>query len=283
MVRRLLWLVPAMLLLTLACARTPTSTPPRAEAGGSAPVPSQSSSAPLFPALPQGFPASAGDGQTGIWVQGRGRVTFEPDLAVLTLTVEAQEKTVEEARARSAEAMGRVREALRSLGVAGRDIQTVAFSIQPVYRWRERVEPDGTRTGEQVLVGYQVIHTVQVKVRDLERVGEAVDRSVSAGGDRLRVQGVDFTVEDPSVYQAQARALAVQDALARARQFADLTGVALGPLRYITEFGPVVPVVREAVAMREAMPVPMPGEAPTPIAPGELSVEVQVQAVFDIR
>ena len=66
---------------------------------------------------------------TGIWVSGQGRVTAAPDLAILNLGVEAFAGTVAEARGEAAVAMTQVLEALRSAGIAERDIQTRFFNI----------------------------------------------------------------------------------------------------------------------------------------------------------
>src|SRR4030042_1915662 len=62
--------------------------------------------------------------QEGIWVNGSGKVTAVPDLATLSLGIEAQATTVAEAQAQAVEAMDRVMKALTDGGVAKKDIQT---------------------------------------------------------------------------------------------------------------------------------------------------------------
>ncbi|MDP3061639.1 MAG: SIMPL domain-containing protein, partial [Chloroflexota bacterium] len=134
--------------------------------------------------------------------------------------------------------------------------------------------------GEQVLVGYQVNNTVNVKVRNLDVVGQVVDAAALAGGDVTRVNYVSFTVEDSKAAQAAAREEAVKDALAKARQFAQLTGVKLGRLLYIAESGGVSPT---PVYRAEAFAGAPDKAATTPISAGELDVNVSVQAVFAIE
>ena len=51
-------------------------------------------------------PQANGTQQAGIWVGGAGRVAVTPDLALLTLGVEARADTVEQARSDAATAMG---------------------------------------------------------------------------------------------------------------------------------------------------------------------------------
>ena len=61
--------------------------------------------------------------QTGIWVNGTGEVTVTPDIATLSLGIEAQAATVAEAQAQAAVAMDAVRTALADSGVDEKDIR----------------------------------------------------------------------------------------------------------------------------------------------------------------
>ena len=218
--------------------------------------------------------------QSGIWVTGLGEVTITPDLALLSLGVEAQEATVAQAQDQAARAMDAVVKVLRDSGVAPGDIQTRFFNIQPEYTFEE-VRGLDRRSTRRVLVGYRVTNTVTVKVRDLESVGSLVDQVAKAGGDLVRVNSISFTLDDATSAQREAREKAVQDALEKAQQFATLTGVSVGDLMFISEGGGGVPAIRNLAAARvlaEAAPVPT-----TPISPGELEVRVVVQAVFGIE
>ena len=59
--------------------------------------------------------------QTGLWVSGEGKVMAVPDIAVLTLGVEAQAATVSEAQGSAATAMTAVIAALRANNIADKD------------------------------------------------------------------------------------------------------------------------------------------------------------------
>jgi uncharacterized protein YggE len=107
-----------------------------------------------------------------------------------------------------------------------------------------------------------------------------VDDVAEAGGDATRINGISFTVEDPSPFMVSLREQAVMNALATAQQFADLTGVTLGRLVLISESGrgtPVVGPAMESALFAKAAP------APTEISGGELEIRMTVQAVFDIE
>lgn len=68
--------------------------------------------------------------QQGIWVNGEGKVTANPDVATLNLSVTAQASTVAEAQSQAATAMDKVMSALTANGVSTKDIKTQNFTIQ---------------------------------------------------------------------------------------------------------------------------------------------------------
>ena len=222
---------------------------------------------------------NANSQQAGIWVNGVGTVVTEPDIANLSLGVEARTATVSVARAAAATAMTAIVAFLMANGVAERDIRTQSFNISPQYTFQERLE-DGFRTNERVLTGYQVTNTVSVKVRDLDQTGHVLDGVVRAGGDLVRVNGISFSVDDPDSLKVQARELAVQHALGKAQELATLAGVTLGSLVFISESSST-PAFSEVEARGNfAMASSF---APTPISTGESQIQVAVQAVFTIQ
>lgn len=84
-------------------------------------------------------------------------------------------------------------DALRHQGIAEDDIQTRYFTIQPEYRY-------DTPQREPVLVGYRVANTVIAQIRALEAVGLIIDSVAAAGGDAARVQSIQFTIEDATLF-----------------------------------------------------------------------------------
>ena len=226
--------------------------------------------------------ASASDGasQSGIWVSGTGTVTVAPDLAVLTVGVEARASTVREALDDAAGAMTDIIATLEAEGVESQDIQTSSFSINPQYSWRERTDDEGGRYSERVLTGYIVSNRATVRLRDLDRVGEMVDLVAGAGGNLTRIEGVGFTVQDPEPHRAEAREAAVDQARAKAEQFARDAGVTLGQVLVVAEGGGVVPAPR---AFAESAAFSLQADASTPISEGELEIRATVQMVFAIE
>jgi uncharacterized protein len=208
--------------------------------------------------------------QQGIIVTGEGKVSVTPDLAIINLGVSAQSETVAEAQSQAVGAMDKVMAALTAAGIAAKDIQTQRFSITPVTKWEDKSQL-------QIIVGYRVDNTVTVKIRALDKVGTIVDAVAAAGGDFTRVQGVSFTLEDPTLAKTDARQKAVTDARAKAVQLAEQFGVKLGRLNYVTENQSYVPVTRSASYDSVAG-----ASLETAISAGELDITVSVQATYNI-
>ena len=219
--------------------------------------------------------------QSGIWVTGKGKVTLEPDLALLDMGIEARSKSVEQARYDAATSMNKIVSSLKASGIEDKDIQTRYFNISPQYIWEEVVE-DGRRRSKQILTGYQVNHNLQVKIRDLDegRVGIVIDQAVVAGGDNSRINSIQFTIEDSYAAQNQARELAIEDGLTKAQLFADRTGVIRGTLAFITENNTTGIEPRTSMDFARAS---MALESDTHISSGELEVQAAVQMIFNIE
>jgi len=215
----------------------------------------------------------SGSQQTGLVVNGEGKVKAIPDLATLNLGIEAQADTVSEARTQAAEAMDNVMAALKAVGIVEKDIQTSQFSIYPVRQWNPE-------TGEETLVGYRASNMLNVKIREMAKAGEVIDSVVQAGGDLTQVQGISFSVEDPKPFQAQAREEAFDDAKAKAEQMAGLAGVKLSKPIFITESGYYYPV---SVPMALAAKADEAGFTSTSISPGEQEISVNVQITYEIE
>jgi len=210
--------------------------------------------------------------QTGIWVSGQGRVTATPDIAILRLGIEAQERSVAQAQAEAAEAMDNVMEALKDNGVAEQDIQTQYFNIRQVTRWDDYKD-------REIVIGYRVTNVVAAKIRDVEKAGSIIDAVAAAAGDLTRIDSISFSIDDPSPYYAGARAEAMADARAKAEQLAELANVKLGKPTYISEGTMYVPPVYPRAVYEEAYAGAPP---PTPISPGELEISLSVQVTYAI-
>lgn len=204
----------------------------------------------------------------GIRVVGRGEARAAPDLAIVDIGVEARRPTVEEARTLAAQAQRRVIEALRAAGIEERDIRTTQLTIQPDYDYGE--------TGRRLL-GYVVTNIVEARVRELDRIQQAIDTAVAAGGDLTRLNALRFELSEPEAVKRQARAEAIEHARAEAQQIADALGVRLGEPLSVDE------VVAEPPRPMMMMRMEAAQADATPIQPGETEVVVEVRVRWAIE
>ena len=213
---------------------------------------------------------------SGIAVTGAGTTSVKPDIALVNLGIEVTATTVADARSRAATTMDNLTKAVKGKGVAAADIQTQFFNIYPQYG----VGTPNSKPGTPEIVGYTVNNQVQLKVRNLDSVSDVLDSAIAAGGNNIRVNGLQFTIEKPEQYLAKAREEAVQNAKARAEVLAKAAGVKVGAARSISESGGSFPEFDKS----QSMPAQAPGGrgGPTPVSPGQETLSVTVNVVFEI-
>lgn len=207
-------------------------------------------------------------------VSGEGQASVAPDMAIVSLAVVRQAKTAGAATAANTAAMNEVLAALKSDGIAERDIQTSNFSIYPQYR---RSETKNGTIETQEIVGYEVTNSLSVKVRDLTKLGGLIDQSVklgvNSGGE------ISFTNDKPDDAIRDARKAAVAEALDKAKTLTEAAGVKLGKILEISEGSarpmPPAPMMRMAMAKDMA-------PAPVPVAAGENTYTVTVNVTFSL-
>src|SRR5690606_33046566 len=147
-------------------------------------------------------------------------------------------------KANSAE-MAKVVAAIKAAGIADRDVQTSGISIQPQYRYAENQPP--------VITGYQASNTVNIKVRDIARLGDVLDALVASGANQ--VHGPSFEIDQPEAAYDEARQAALKLAQARAEMYAGSLGLRVRRNVSISEGGGVQPPrpVMKAMAMDARM------------------------------
>lgn len=206
-----------------------------------------------------------------IIVSGEGQASVAPDLALLALSVMREAKTAREALDANNDAMAAVIAAMKAAGIEERDLQTAGIQIQPRYNFTNK--PDGSQTAE--LVAYQVTNTLSVRIRDVSKTGEILDKAVSLGVNQGG--GITFSNDNPAKVITQARKLAVADAIDKAKVLAEAAGVSLGRVIEITDqsFSPM-PMPMEAKSFDRAMTA-------APVQAGENAYRVQVNVTFEIK
>lgn len=211
-----------------------------------------------------------------ITVTGEGEMNVAPDMALLNLSVLREAETARDALTQNNEAMDKVLSAMKEAGVEPRDLQTGGFNIQPRYIYPD----DKNGLTQPKISGYSVSNTLSVRVRDLTKLGNILDTSVTLGVN----QGgdVSFVNDNPSATITEARKRAVADAIAKAKTLTDAAGVGLGDVLEINETSrrpAPVPMMRgKMMAMEAAAP-----SDSVPMSAGENTYNVSVTVTFALK
>jgi hypothetical protein len=153
-----------------------------------------------------------------ISVTGTGEVYVTPDIGLVSISVVAKNNNVSVATSESSEKMNSIIEYLKNNSVEEKDIKTTSFNIYPVYAWEEK-------TGRRNLDGYEVSQTIQVKIRDLTKVGDIISNATELGAND--VSSLSFTVDDDEKVKEEAKELAIKDAREKAKNLEKSLGVRL--------------------------------------------------------
>jgi uncharacterized protein YggE len=221
----------------------------------------------LAQTAPEGGASAAAFRATTLRLTAEGETKIVPDMATISLGVSNEAATAGSALQENAQEMAKVVAALRAAGIAERDIRTSQLSVNPQYAYKPN-EP-------AQLTGYRAANQVTVTVRDLTRLGPTVDACVRAGANT--VHGISFGLIDPSAAEDQARLAAVKALQAKAELYATATGYHVLRLVSLSEGGggalPPLPVPMAAVRMDKAS---------SPVSPGEETVRIEVDGVFEL-
>jgi len=223
-------------------------------------------------------------------VSGDGKVVVVPDIAAVSFTVISEGgKDLAALQKDNTDKVNKAIAFVKSAGVDAKDIKTESYSVTPRYQnynCYEPVTPDSSGNVRPCpppeIVGYTINQSVSVKIRDFSKVGDILSGVVNNGANS--VDGPNFTVDDPTKAQNEARAEAIKKAQASAQSVADAGGFALGRLLGIDEGN--YPVYYNAKAMgmggsealRSDVAVPAPA-----IEPGSQDVTVSVTLRYEIK
>ena len=209
--------------------------------------------------------------QYTISIDGEGKVTATPDVAVVSLGVQSDAKMVKDAQADNSKKMNDIVKAVKDAGVKDADIQTTNYNIYPKYSYDQN-------RGTSDIIGYTVSQSVTVKVRDLDKVGGILFKAGELGANQ--VGGVQFTVDNPESLKVQAREKAINNAREKANVLFDKLGLKPGRIVSFNESGNGA----YPIYAKEMSAYGMGGGAPAPsIETGSLDITVNVSLTFEIK
>ncbi|HZF42309.1 MAG TPA: SIMPL domain-containing protein [Sphingomonadaceae bacterium] len=221
------------------------------------------------PAAPD--PRGVARDETLLTVAATGRADTRPDEARLQLGVQTIAATAGEASRGNREKMDRVAAVLARLGVKPDDLQTRNLSLQRIDYGADRGR-------------FRADNIIELKLRDMARVGDAVAMATDAGANVL--SGPDLRVSDREASSRSAYAAAYRSARARADTYAGAAGLKVARVLAIYDGGQgFTPSPRYGGrTSMEAMGVqtvaPPPPEQGAPFSAGINTTEVQVRVDF---
>lgn len=208
-----------------------------------------------------------------ITVSGTGEVYVKPDLAVISFSVINEAKDASLALSQNNEKMNSVINALKGEGIDERNIKTTSFNVYPHYEYNNLKDS----TGQRILVGYDAQSQLEVKLKDLSKIGEIIKTAVSAGANE--VNNLQLTIDNQDEFKKQAREQAIGKAQVKATELARGLNVGLGR---VISFGEdsYIPYAYNEKLNYAGMGD---GVAPTPeIQAGENKISVSVSVIYEI-
>lgn len=213
--------------------------------------------------------AHADEVRRSISINGEAAISAKPDVAYVSIGVENAGKVATEVLAANSKTTGDVLAALKAAGIDAKDLQTSGFTVQPQIL-RPQSSSLSSSDDSPSITGYTVGNTVNVTLHDLPRLGDVLDKAVTAGANSI--DGIQFDVSNPSQLLDDARKAALADARRKAEIYANASGLKLGKLVELSEnTGPVGgPVYRTKMV-----------QAAVPIESGANTLNVTVSARFE--
>lgn len=203
-------------------------------------------------------------------VSGDGEMNISPDLAYVTFGVMTEKNTVNEAQKENSSAMNNIIASIKKEGIQKEDIKTTNYNINPKYNY-------DNKTGTSTLVGYTVSSSLNVTVRDINKVGIIIDRAIESGANFSN--GISFGVSDYEKYYNMALLKAVSKAKGKADIIASAIDVKLTVPVSIVELSngnyPQPPVYYDRISMKESSNSSMSVET------GTFKVKASVSMVYE--
>ena len=166
---------------------------------------------------------------------------------------------------------------VKSRGIDAKDISTERYSVEPRYQYFDCSGRQSAVCPPYEIVGYTITQNILVKVRDFSKIGDLLSGVVQNGANT--VSQLNFTVEDPSGLENQAREKAIAKAKDKARSIARAGGFRLGKLLSINE-GSYYPMPMFSGA--EAKGGGTLALSPT-IEPGSYDITINVSLTYEIK
>ena len=206
-------------------------------------------------------------------VQGSSTVTLTAEYATVSVGVETESANVAEAQQENARLMDGVIKALREAGCADEDMKPGGFNVYTSYIYNY----EGDKESRAVI--YHVSNSLNITVRQPDRIGTCIDAAGNAGANQMN--SLTFHSSRQSEAYEQALTEACANARAQAELLASALGVSIKGILSVSVPQNMAVYTRSNALKSEG--AAMAEDAATAILPGELSVSATVEVVFEIQ
>lgn len=207
----------------------------------------------------------------GIQVTGTGKISLPPNVAYITGGVVTQNTKVSKAVRDNSEKMREVLASLKEAGVTDKEVTTTSLQITP--QWQQ-----ATKTKKAGITGYMARNGVTIKLKDMEKVGDVIDALSEAANE---IEDLSFAAEYPEK-EAEALALAMDSAKARATKIAYASGIELGQLVSCQESSRRNTPHRARAQSMSSQSMCADAGGGMPVASGDIDLTVTVQVVYAV-
>jgi uncharacterized protein len=203
-----------------------------------------------------------------ITVSASATVAVPPDMAHFVVGVTTEAASARDALSQNNANVAKLIEGLKKAGIAATDLRTSGLALYPRYS-------QGKANAAPKIDGYQASNTLRVTVRELAKLGDLLDQTITLGANQI--QGIQFEASKAETLRDEARKEAMVNARRRAELYATAAGAKVGPVLSISESIAGIQPRRQNVQMRAA------SAESVPVEPGTQGLEATVHVVFALQ
>ena len=170
--------------------------------------------------------------ETEICVSGEGTVIVPAEVAVIRLGVQKDAETAEAAQADVNEKLASIRSTFEMIGITQDDISTDSINVSTIYNNDYEFVPENVYDADEG-PEYRASTTLAIRTENMDTIGDVIDAAITAGADC--VNGITFSLKDPSIYNETVLAKACAAARAKADILANNLGVRIKDVKNVTE------------------------------------------------
>ena len=208
-----------------------------------------------------------------------GKVIAKPDIAKISFSVITQGIEATAVQAENNQKMQKVIDFVKKQGIEEKDMKTTNYVLNPQYDYTWcRKSKDDTRYCSPKIIGYELTQSVEVKIRDFNKINIIIGGLSDAGANQI--SNISFSIDEPEDYKNQARIEALKKIEKRAQLLSKETSLKLGKIVSVSESGifssPIYRGLKATVGSTEDLPS-------APIETGTQEITVTLTVSYEIK